>query len=45
MFTFINRLEKRVLVPLPVAEAREVMFRKHLSDRSMPDLDYAEVNI
>ena len=28
---------------LPVAEAREVMIRRHLSDRSAPDLDYSQV--
>lgn len=28
-----RRLEKRVLVPLPGPEARQLMFQKHLSDR------------
>ena len=37
----LRRLEKRVLVPLPVREAREAMLRKHLgSGRGAGDLDY-----
>ena len=37
----LRRLEKRVLVPLPVHEAREAMLRKHLgSGRGAADLDY-----
>ena len=34
----LRRLEKRVLVPLPECGAREVMLRKHLSDR-VSDVD------
>ena len=37
------RLEKRVIVPLPVAEAREQMIRKNLSGRASNDLNYAGV--
>jgi len=36
----LRRLEKRVLVPLPVQEAREAMLRKHLASRAGPDIDY-----
>jgi katanin p60 ATPase-containing subunit A1 len=39
----LRRLEKRVLVPLPSADAREAMFRKHLGDRSAPQMDFASV--
>ena len=39
----LRRLEKRVLVPLPVAEAREAMLRKHLSPRAAPDIDYPQL--
>ena len=39
----LRRLEKRVLVALPVAEAREIMIRRHLQERSASDLDYALV--
>lgn len=38
-----NRLEKRVIVPLPVAEAREQMIRKNLFGRAREDLNYTEV--
>ncbi|KAJ1431851.1 P-loop containing nucleoside triphosphate hydrolase protein [Ochromonadaceae sp. CCMP2298] len=38
----LRRLEKRVLVPLPSAGAREAMFRKHLGDRSV-GLDFTSV--
>ena len=37
----LRRLEKRVLVPLPVPKAREEMFRKHLSDRCRDDVDFS----
>ena len=36
----LRRLEKRVYVPLPEAEARGMMLRKHLSDRC-DDIDKA----
>jgi katanin p60 ATPase-containing subunit A1 len=39
----LRRLEKRVLVPLPSAGAREAMFRKHLGERSAPDTSFEEV--
>jgi SpoVK/Ycf46/Vps4 family AAA+-type ATPase len=39
----LRRLEKRVLVPLPSVDAREAMFRKHLGDRSAPQMDFAAV--
>ena len=39
----LRRLEKRVMVSLPEAEAREAMIRKHLTGRVVPDIDYAEV--
>lgn len=35
----LRRLEKRVLVPLPSKEAREVMIREHLTGRMAPDID------
>ena len=38
----LRRLEKRVLVPLPEAEARETMIRKHLVGRTNNDIDCAE---
>jgi hypothetical protein len=41
----LRRLEKRVLVPLPVAEAREQMLRKNLIGRASSDLNYEEVAI
>ena len=41
----LRRLEKRVMVPLPVAAAREVMLRKHLSDRAAPDLDFKDISL
>lgn len=37
------RLEKRVMVPLPCAEAREQMVRKNLADRASANLNYEEV--
>jgi SpoVK/Ycf46/Vps4 family AAA+-type ATPase len=40
----LRRLEKRVLVPLPVQEAREAMLRKHLSSRAGPDIDYPSLS-
>ena len=43
LFGLIHRLEKRVMVPLPVAEAREEMMRKNLKGRASDDLDYAQV--
>lgn len=39
----LRRLEKRVMVPLPSVGAREAMFRKHLGDRSAPDVDFSRV--
>jgi katanin p60 ATPase-containing subunit A1 len=36
----LRRLEKRVLVPLPEKEARELMFRKHISDRVESSVDF-----
>jgi hypothetical protein len=42
--TLSFRLEKRVLVGLPEAAARELMFSKHLSERCVPDMDYAMVS-
>lgn len=39
----LRRLEKRVLVPLPVAEARAAMIRKHLAERASADVDYDEM--
>lgn len=35
----LRRLEKRVLVPLPSKEAREVMIKEHLTGRMVPDVD------
>lgn len=35
----LRRLEKRVLVPLPSKEAREVMIREHLTGRMASDID------
>jgi katanin p60 ATPase-containing subunit A1 len=45
MFTcsFIHRLEKRVMVPLPEVEAREAMIRQHLKGREVESLNYLEV--
>ena len=40
----LRRLEKRVMVGLPVIEARESMLRKHLEDRSSSDLNFTQVN-
>lgn len=39
----LRRLEKRVLVPLPIKEAREAMLRKHLSTRAGSDVDYGDL--
>lgn len=39
----LRRLEKRVMVPLPVVAAREVMIRKHLSDRAHSDLNFTDI--
>jgi katanin p60 ATPase-containing subunit A1 len=39
----LRRLEKRVLVPLPSVGAREAMFRKHLGDRSVTDMNFAAI--
>lgn len=39
----LRRLEKRVLVPLPVKEAREAMLRKHLFTRAASDVDYGDL--
>lgn len=41
----LRRLEKRVLVPLPEKEARELMLRKHISDRVDNTVDFAQVQI
>ena len=35
----LRRLEKRILVPLPSADAREAMFEAHLRERAAPTLD------
>lgn len=40
----LRRLEKRVLVGLPVAEAREAMLKKHLSDRCSPQTDFSQLS-
>lgn len=37
------RLEKRVMVPLPSAAAREAMVRKHLTERTGDEVDFAQV--
>lgn len=39
----LRRLEKRVLVSLPVAAAREAMVRRHIEDRAAVDVDYAAI--
>jgi katanin p60 ATPase-containing subunit A1 len=39
----LRRLEKRVLVPLPGAEARQSMVAKHLAGRTSGDVSYADV--
>lgn len=39
----LRRLEKRVIVGLPVPEAREAMIRKHIHDRSVNDMNYQQV--
>jgi katanin p60 ATPase-containing subunit A1 len=39
----LRRLEKRVLVSLPTPEAREMMLKKHLSDRASKDIDFQEI--
>lgn len=39
----LRRLEKRVLVPLPEAEARVAMLRKHLQDRTSQDIPFDEL--
>ena len=39
----LRRLEKRVLVPLPVPAAREAMLKKHLLDRAAADVDFAQL--
>lgn len=36
----LRRLEKRVLVPLPVLEARQAMLTTHLSDRAASDINF-----
>jgi len=41
----LRRLEKRVMVPLPVAAAREVMLRKHLSDRAASGVDFKDISL
>lgn len=41
----LRRLEKRVLVPLPEVEARQLMFHKHLADRAAPDLDFPSLGL
>lgn len=42
--TWLFRLEKRVMVPLPCAEAREQMVRKNLAGRASANLNYEEVH-
>lgn len=39
----LRRLEKRVLVSLPIQEAREEMVRHHLSSRASDDVKYEEI--
>ncbi len=39
----LRRLEKRVFVPLPSLEARELMMKKHLQDRSSDDVDFRAI--
>ena len=39
----LYRLEKRVMVPLPEAEARGQMIRKHLGDRCVVNFPFEEV--
>jgi katanin p60 ATPase-containing subunit A1 len=39
----LRRLEKRVLVPLPEAAAREAMIRKHLSSRASGAFNYEDI--
>jgi len=39
----LRRLEKRVLVPLPEKEARELMLKKHISDRVDSTVDFTQV--
>ena len=41
---YLYRLEKRVMVPLPCLEAREMMIRTHLDGRSAENMNYSEVN-
>jgi katanin p60 ATPase-containing subunit A1 len=38
----LRRLEKRILVTLPVAEGRRLVFEKHLAERSV-DMDFADM--
>lgn len=40
----LRRLEKRVLVSLPIKEARIQMIHHHLFSRAAPDVNYEEVN-
>ena len=39
----LRRLEKRVLVSLPIKEAREQMIFKHLSSRTAEDVNFGEI--
>jgi katanin p60 ATPase-containing subunit A1 len=42
----LRRLEKRLMIGLPELEAREVMVRKHLADRSsLTNADYTTIGI
>ena len=41
---YVCRLEKRVLVSLPVCEARENMIRHHLGSRVGEGVDFHEVS-
>lgn len=39
----LRRLEKRVLVPLPSLDARQMMLRKHLQERSVEDFNFEQI--
>jgi katanin p60 ATPase-containing subunit A1 len=41
----LRRLEKRVLVGLPTAQAREAMIRRHIEDRAEYGFNYQEIAI
>lgn len=44
VFMMVLRLEKRVMVPLPGKEARELMITQHLLSRSALDTNFAAVS-